>query len=249
MRKVIVLIFLFVSALGFSQNQELFDKANAAYQNGEFEASISSYEKIIENGEASAEVYFNLGNAHYKLNNVAPSIYYFEKALQQQPKDEDIQNNIEFARNMAIDDIDEVEQTGLSASFGNMTSKYTASGWAIFAIVFSVIFVVLFLLYYFSRSSLQKRLFLGFASLSVIACIISVIFAFQQEAYVEDNQYAIIYQEVVEVRDEPNLRGEPSYELHEGTKAKILEDFQEWSRIELSNGAQGWVKSQNIRKL
>ena len=188
MRKVTVLIFLFVSILGFSQNQELFDKANAAYQNGEFEASISSYEKIIENGEASAEVYFNLGNAHYKLNNVAPSIYYFEKALQLQPKDEDIKNNIEFARNMAIDDIDEVEQTGLSASFGNMTSKYTASGWAIFAIVFSVIFVVLFLLYYFSRSSLQKRLFLGFASLSVIACIISVIFAFQQEAYVEDNQ-------------------------------------------------------------
>ena len=107
MRKVIVLIFLFVSVFGFSQNQELFDKANASYQNGEFEASISSYEKIIENGEASAEVYYNLGNAHYKLNNVAPSIYYFEKALQLQPKDEDIQNNIEFTRNMAIDDIDE----------------------------------------------------------------------------------------------------------------------------------------------
>ena len=249
MRKLIVLIFLFVSVLGFSQNQELFDKANAAYQNGEFEASISNYEKIIENGEASAEVYYNLGNAHYKLNNVAPSIYYFEKALQLQPKDEDIQNNIEFARNMAIDDIDEVEQTGLSASFDNMISKYTASGWAIFAIVFLVIFVVLFLLYYFSRSSLQKRLFLGFASLSVIACIVSVVFAFQQEAYIEDNQYAIIYQEVVEVRDEPNLRGEASYELHEGTKAKVLEDFQEWSKIELSNGAQGWVKSQNIREL
>jgi len=249
MRKVTVLIFLIVSFLGFSQSQELFDKANAAYQNGEFEASIASYEKIIENGEASAEVYYNLGNAHYKLNNVAPSIYYFEKALQLQPKDEDIKNNIEFARNMAIDDIDEVEQTGLSASFDNLISKYTASGWAIFAIVFSVMFVVLFLLYFFSRSSLQKRLFLGFASLSVIACIISVIFAFQQKAYVENNQYAIIYQEVVEVRDEPNLRGEASYELHEGTKAKVLEDFQEWSKIELSNGAQGWVNSQNIRKL
>ena len=249
MRQVFVLIFLLLSLSGFSQNQELFEKANLAYQNGEFEAAISSYEKILEDGEASAEVYYNLGNAHYKLNNVAPSIYYFEKALQLEPKDEDILNNIEFARNMAIDDIDEVEETGLSASFDRMIANYSASGWAVFAIAFSVIFVILFLLYYISISSLKKRVFLGLASLSLLACIITVVFAFQQETFVENNKYAIIFEEVVEVRDEPNLRGEASYELHEGTKAKVLENFQEWSRIQLSNGAQGWVQTQNIRKL
>ncbi|WP_026913821.1 SH3 domain-containing protein [Christiangramia portivictoriae] len=249
MRQVFVLIFLLVSLSGFSQNQELFEIANLAYQNGEFEAAISSYEKILKDGEASAELYYNLGNAHYKLNNVAPSIYYFEKALQLEPKDEDILNNIEFARNMAIDDIDEVEETGLSASFDRMIANYSASGWAVFAIAFSVIFVILFLLYYISRNSLKKRVFLGLASLSLLACIITVVFAFQQETFVENNRYAIIFEEVVEVRDEPNLRGEASYELHEGTKAKVLENFQEWSRIQLSNGAQGWVQTQNIRKL
>jgi len=249
MRNITVLIFLFVSLTGLAQNEQLFESANAAYQEGEFETAIGNYEKIISNGEASAEVYFNLGNAHYKLNNVAPSIYYFEKAMQLDPKDPDIINNIEFARNMAIDDIDEVERTGIAASFNEMISNYTATGWALFAIFFSILFVVLFLWYYFSGSSLRKRLLLGFATLSFVACIISIIFAYQQESFVENNQYAIIYQETVEVRDEPNLRGEASYELHEGTKARVLEDFQEWSRIELSNGSQGWVNTQSIRKL
>ena len=249
MKNLIVLIVLFFSAFGFAQDQELFEKGNAAYQNGEYEAAIKSYEAILENDQASAEVYYNLGNAHYKLNHVAPSIYYFEKALQLDPQDPDIRNNIEFARNMAIDDIEEVKKTGVSEWFNNMVANNSASGWATFAVIFSVLFVIFFLLYYTFQKPVWKRVFLGFAALSILLCIFSVIFAFQQNAYVQNNQYAVIYQEEVEVRDEPNLRGEASFELHEGTKAKVLEDFQEWSKIELSNGAQGWVNSANIRKL
>lgn len=249
MKNLIVLIVLLFSAFGFAQNEELFDKGNAAYQNGEYEAAINAYEAILDSEQASAEVYFNLGNAHYKLNHVAPSIYYYEKALQLDPNDQDIKNNIEFARNMAIDDIEDVKKTGISQWFNNLISNKSASGWAVLAVVFSVLFVIFFMLYYSFNKPVLKRVFLGIASLSVICCILSVVFAFQQDAYVQLNQYAVIYEEEVEVRDEPNLRGEASFELHEGTKAKILEDFQEWSKIELSNGAQGWVNSANIRKL
>lgn len=84
---------------------------------------------------------------------------------------------------------------------------------------------------------------------SILLCIVSVIFAFQQQAYIQDNQFAIIFSEEAEVRDEPNLRGDSSFELHEGTKARVMEDYQEWSRIELANGAQGWIKTEDIRKL
>ncbi|WP_300433806.1 tetratricopeptide repeat protein [Christiangramia sp.] len=249
MRTLVLVSFLMLSLVGFSQNEELFEKANSAYQSGDYEAAVSNYEAILENGEASAELYFNLGNAHYKMNHVAPSIYYFEKALQLDPTDEDIQNNIAFARNMAIDDIEEVEQTGFSVWFNNLISSYSYNTWAVMAIVFSVIFVVMFLLYYFSQRSLYKRIFFASAVVFLICCSASVIFAFQQQSYIQDNQYAIVFEEEIEVRDEPTLRGEASFELHEGTKAKVLEDYQEWSRIELSNGAQGWVNSGQIKKL
>lgn len=249
MRNWITVIAIFVSLLGYSQNEELFEKGNSAYQEGNYESAIQQYEKILENGETSAELYYNLANAHYKLNHIAPSIFYFEKALQLDPADKDIQNNIEFARNMAIDDIENVEDRGLSQSLQNLIATFSSGAWAGIAIFFSVLFVVLFLLYYYSRRPLVKRLFLGVAALSMVFCIAAVVFGFQQRAFVEDNQYAIIFSEEADVRDEPNLRGDASFQLHEGTKAKILEDYQEWTRIELANGAQGWTNSTNLRRL
>lgn len=249
MRKLIYLCFLLFSFAGFSQNEDLFEEANSAYQSGDYQNAVNFYEEILDNGETSAELYYNLGNAHYKMNNVAPSIYYYEKALQLDPTDEDIKNNIEFARNMAIDDIEEVEQTGINQWFNGLISTYSYSTWAVIAIIFSILFVALFLLYYFTYTSLYKRVLFTGAMLAVLLCGLSVIFAFQQQSYIQENQYAIIFGEEVEVRDEPNLRGDASFELHEGTKAKILEDYQEWARIELANGAQGWVKNSAIRKL
>ena len=249
MRKLIYLSILLFSLAGFSQNEELFEEANSAYQSGNYQNAINYYEEILDNGETSAELYYNLGNAHYKLNHVAPSIYYYEKALQLDPTDEDIKNNIEFARNMAIDDIEEVEQTGMNQWVNGLISTFSYSTWAVFAIIFSILFVALFLLYYFTYTPLYKRLLFTGAMLSVLLTVLSVIFAFQQQSYIQDNQYAIIFGEEVEVRDEPNLRGDASFELHEGTKAKVLEDYQEWARIELANGAQGWVKNSVIKKL
>ncbi|MCM8569776.1 tetratricopeptide repeat protein [Gramella jeungdoensis] len=249
MKKLILLSFLLAGFIGFSQTDSLFEEANSAYQEGNYEEAVSKYEEILDKGEASAELYYNLGNSYYKLNKVAPSIYYYEKALQLNPGDDDIQNNIEFARNMAIDDIEEVEQTGIGQWVNGIISVFSFSTWAILGISFSVLFVVLFLFYYFSHTPMYKRILFGAAIASVILCIASVVFAFQQQSYIEDNQYAIIFSEEAEVRDEPNLRGESSFELHEGTKAKVLEDFQQWSRIELANGAQGWVRSSDLRKL
>jgi tetratricopeptide (TPR) repeat protein len=249
MKNLVTIFILLFSVLGFAQSEELFDKANQAYQNAEYDRAVDLYENILENGEASAELYFNLGNAYYKLNEVAPSIYNYEKALQLDPEDEDIKNNIAYARNMAIDDIDEIERTGISQWFNELISGHSASGWAVYAVVFSVLFVTFFLLYYFAGRPVRKRIFLGLASVSLLICMVAVVFAFQREAYISSNQFAIIFDEEIEVRDEPNLRGEPSYNLHEGTKAKVLENFQEWTRIELANGGQGWVRSEHLRKL
>lgn len=249
MRKLILLSFFFVGLIASAQNETLFDEANSAYQNGEYEVAVSKYEEILDNGETSAELYFNLGNAYYKLNKVAPSIYNYEKALQLKPGDEDIQNNIEFARNMAIDDIEEVQKNGIDRWINDLISVFSFSTWAILAIVFSILFVLFFLWYYFSGRPLRKRIFFGMAMACILFCVISTVFAFQQRAYIEDNQYAIVFSEEAEVRDEPNLRGDSSFELHEGTKARVLENYQEWSRIELANGAQGWMKTEDLRKL
>jgi len=83
-------IFLLVntSALFAQASMEsLVEQGNEAYNQGDYRKAIAFYEQTLSMGQHSAALYFNLGNAYYKLNNVAESVYYFEKAQQLNPKE------------------------------------------------------------------------------------------------------------------------------------------------------------------
>lgn len=249
MKKILIICILFCTTIGFGQNKALFSKANQAYADGNYEEAIKAYDEIIANGEASVALYFNLGNAHYKLNHIAPSIYNYEKALQLAPNDSDVKNNIEFARNMAMDAIEPVTHTGLSKTINSIIATFNYDTWGVFAIVGMVLFAICFLCYYYSVSSLSKRILFAVAIVFVCGSIASVVFAYNQRASLLNTRYGIVFSEEAPVRSEPNLRGDASFVLHEGTKAEILENFQEWYKIEIADGKQGWTKKENLKKL
>ena len=147
MRYFFYILSFLLCFVSFSQNETLFDEANALYNEGKYAEAIDKYTLVLESGNHSASLYFNLGNANYKLNNIAPSIYYYEKALQLAPNDTDIQNNIAFARNMTIDAIDVVPEAGLSKLLKNTANRFNFDTWAKLSILSVFIAVVLFLIY------------------------------------------------------------------------------------------------------
>ena len=249
MKKIFFIILVFCTTIGFGQNESLFEKANKAYADGNYEEAVKDYESILDKGEASVSLYYNLANAHYKLNHIAPSIYYYEKALQLAPNDADVKNNIQFARNMAMDDIENVDRRGISKTIDSLIATFSFNTWGMIAIAFMVVFVILFLFYYYGRSTLSKRIFFITSMISILFCIASVVFAFTQQSIQLDNNYAIVFSEEAGVRSEPNLRGEPAFVLHEGTKTKLLEDYQEWYKIEIADGKQGWMLKENLKEL
>ncbi|TVZ26229.1 SH3 domain-containing protein [Gillisia sp. Hel_I_86] len=247
--KRILFLLLLICAPMVAQNNALFQKANNAYNTGNYPEAISLYTEVLENGEESAELYFNLGNAHYKLNHIAESVYNYEKALLLDPADKTIQNNLEFANNMVIDDIKEVPKSGLSNFITSTISIFSFNGWAWIAILGAAIFAVLFLLYYFSVASKWKRLFFTVAITAVIISFISLIFAFHLKNVTLNNEFAIVFAEEVPVRSEPNLRGNELFLLHEGTKVQILNTFQDWIQLELANGSTGWTDKSSLKFL
>jgi len=231
------------------QNNALFEKANEAYNAGNYPEAVSRYTEVLKNGEESAELYFNLGNAHYKLNHIAESVYNYEKALLLDPADKTIKNNLEFASNMVIDDIKVVPKSGLSNFITSSLSIFSFNGWAWIAIVGVVIFSVLFLLYYFSIASKWKRVFFTVAITAVVISFISLIFAIYLHNVAQSKEFAIVFAEEVPVRNEPNLRGNELFLLHEGTKVQILSRFQDWVQLELANGSTGWMDKSSIKFL
>jgi tetratricopeptide (TPR) repeat protein len=250
MKNIIYIITLLISITALGQNNVLFAEGNSLYNDGKFQDAINTYESILETEYHSAELYFNLANAYYKLNRIAPSVYYYEKALQLSPNDKDIINNVAFARNMTIDAIEVIPEMGFSKIAKNLTNTFRYDVWAMLSVAFVILFVILFLGYYFSYSTTRKRLTFLTSTITLIAAFIMLVLAFQKHEYTQNDNPAIVFAHESEIKNEPNLRSEISFKLHEGTKLQVLEKYNEnWVKIKLVDGKTGWVSSEDIKEL
>lgn len=248
--KNILYILSFLLSFGlFAQNQALFDKANAFYNDGKYAEAIDQYQAILDGGAHSADLYFNLANANYKLNNIAPSIYYYEKALLLEPNDQDVINNLSYANNMTIDAIAVVPEAGISKLIRNITNKMSFDGWAITAVCLVFLFVVLFLVYYFSYATSKKRLLFVSSLTVLIFMFISLTLAFHKYNLDKKDNPAIIFVQESKVKSTPNATSEEAFRLHEGTKVQVLEDYNDWQKIKIADGKTGWVLSEDIKLL
>ncbi|MEZ4796859.1 MAG: tetratricopeptide repeat protein [Flavobacteriaceae bacterium] len=250
MNKLLCILTFFFVVAGFAQNTKDFAKGNALYNEGKFQEAITVYESILDNKVHSPELYYNLANSYYKLNRVAPSIYYYEKALLLAPNDADITNNLAFAQNMTIDAIDKIPEVGFSKFVKSITNTFPFDTWAMISISCVVLFVILFLAYYFAYSTTKKRLaFIGSFVILFIA-FISLFFAFHKQTLDKKDNPAIVFSQESEVKTEPNLRSESAFQIHEGTKVQVLEKYNDdWSKIQIANGKTGWIASENIKLL
>ena len=246
---IISLLMAFFSIAGFSQNENLFDQGKELYKNGKYQQAINAWMQILEKDEHSAALYFNLGNAQYKLNHIGPSVYYYEKALQLSPNDADIKNNLAFAENARIDAIEPLPTTVFSKWYNSISGIFTFNSWAILAIVFSVLFVVLFLLYYFAFKERRKRLLFAGSMFAGLFLIGSLTMAFLIYDDFSKNQAAIIFAAKTEVKTEPTMGSNVAFILHEGTKVQISAKDGSWYRIALADGKDGWIPSSDLKQL
>lgn len=249
MKKLIYILLFLVAANANAQDKSLFDQATEHYSNQDYKAAIDDYKKILSQGKTSTAVYFNLANAHYKLDHIAPSIYYYNKALQLSPNDKDVKNNLAFAQKMTIDSIDKVPKTGMSKFFDGLISTFNFNTWAVLAIVFSIMFAVFGIWYYFSFKTGRKRFFFTLSTLGLVFGILSVVFAYQQFNSQQNKKYAIVFAKQAAVHAEPNNHSAQAFTLHEGTKVKVLENFKDYTKIKLTDGKQGWIAEKAIKGL
>lgn len=249
MRTITLILICCFSLFGFAQNDQIFEQANALYNDAKYAEAIDKYESILDSDTHSAELYFNLGNANYKLNNIAPSIYYYEKALQLSPNDKEIQSNLAFAQNMTIDAIDKVPQVGFSRIINNMVNTFKTDTWAKFAIGGVLAFVLLFLMYHFSYSTSKKRIAFIVSIVSLFVACFSVAMAFQKENLDKKDNPAIVFAQESRVKSEANKTSEEVFRLHEGTKVQILETYEDWKKIQLRDNSTGWISSKDIKLL
>ena len=240
---------LLCGGLAIAQNEPLFEQGKEQYKNENFTDAIANWEKVLQAGEHSAALYFNLGNAYYKLNQIGPSIYYYEKALQLSPNDSDIKNNLSFAQNATVDAIEPLPQTLFAKWDQQVSELMTYEGWA-WATVLAAIFLSLsFLMYYFSGLSGRKRIYFAGFLIGTFVMFTALIMSYRVYDRSLNDRQAIIFAESSQIKNEPSMGGETSFILHEGTRVQILEVDEDWFHIRIADGKEGWIVAADVKEL
>ena len=247
--KFFSLLFLYCSMVLGQEKETIFENANSAYNAGQFEKAVMLYKEILESGLHSAELYFNLANSYYRLNQVGESIFYFEKAKQLKPTDEDINVNSNFAQNMAIDAVEVLPKSQITQLREKTIGLFSQDGWAFFIILLAWFLVFFWGLYLWNKVPVIKRTFFIFTLVLGSLLMGSLSIGVIKSSKTADTTYGILFNKKIEVWAEPNSRAEVLFLLHEGTKVQMLDQLQEWQKIRIANGSEGWIKNGRVRSL
>jgi len=235
-----------------SHGQELdslFNSANKLYQQESYQKALELYQEIEKQEMESAELYFNMANIYYKTNQVAPSIYYYEKALSLSPGNKDFKFNLELANTMVLDNIEPLPKSIGQKFNDSIILRFTYETWAKAAVSLAFVFALLFLLYHFSYSTGKKRIYFITSILTVIFVSVSLFFSFKNKHFVENNIEAIIFSGQTQVKSAPTNSSEVYFELHEGTKVLIMESLDNWKKIKIADGKMGWMKVSDLKEI
>ncbi|MDC1068349.1 tetratricopeptide repeat protein [Candidatus Kapabacteria bacterium] len=242
-------LFLFILSLYLVSASEAdieFSNANNLYKSGNFAEAIDSYIKIKDNGYQSPELYYNLANSYYKLDEIGLSILYYEKALKIHPNDEDILFNLNIAKLKTVDKIDNLPEIFIVKYWKQLVNTATSNTWSYISITIFFIFIISIAIFIFSNSSFYKKLFFAAGLVLLITSVLLSVASFQKLQIERDENSAIIVSPSVYVKSAPSESSTDLLILHEGTKINITTKDGEWRKFSLSDGTEGWVKASYI---
>lgn len=245
-----MIFFFLLSLQPQAQNPDaIFSRANKNYNLGSYEQALAGYDSIVQLGLHSSELYFNMGNAHYKLNRIAPSILNYEKAQLLDPTNEDIQHNLRFAQNMTIDIIEELPPNAFDVFIKSLSGAFSLPLWSRLVIGLLGLACLAFAVYLQSRQSRTKRQFFVLSLLLAMLSMISFGLALDRQAQDAQQSEAIIFAQTTDFHSEPNLRSEILVQLHEGTKVRVEDQVEQWVKVRLANGTVGWLTQSDVQRI
>ena len=240
---VAALLLLATPAAVSAQNDVsgLWNMAGEAFAAGQWQNALNYYQMIEGENLESADLYYNIGNTYFKLDDIAHAILYYERALKLDPAHEDAAHNLEIVRQMTLDKIDVVPDFILVSWFRGVRQGLSADAWAWITLALAAIVGVLFLLFRISGSTAVRTVSFIVACVFAVLTVFTFIFSLQQKRAITRQDSAIVTAPVCSVKSSPAEGGKTVFVLHEGTKVRLLDNVGDFAKISIADGRQGWA--------
>ena len=241
-------IFIFCKTLSAQNNDVLFSQGMTAFEEKDHETSAKIFSQLVQTDSLNATLHYNLGTSYLKLQNTGLSIYHLEKALKFRPDYEQARINLNFA-----------EKLKTTASKGNLPIPQQQMLYSVFdflkpnmwayltlGTMFAGIGLLLF--YLFSSNATTKKILFSTGIFAVAISILSYFISKNQSDYLLEHHYVIVTQKETILMQEPRNISKVLQNITEGSKGLIVEETNQWIKIQLENDTTGWVEKNKVLK-
>ena len=252
MKNILVIIWLLCIGFGLTQAQNydsLFHKANAAYDNEFYLEAIDSYMQVLDLGYESASLYYNIGNACFKLEDYPSAILYYEKAKRISPNNEDILNNLSVANTKIVDKIEPVPELFFKKWWRAFYNMFSTDTWAGISVGGFMLFFILLAFYLLSRFIRIRKIAFYTGMVIFALTFFTFLVSLQKYKTFHNEKEAIIFIPTITVKSSPNPNSVDLFVIHEGSKVEIKDQVGEWYEIRIANGSVGWLPASSLRKI
>jgi tetratricopeptide (TPR) repeat protein len=241
-----ILLWILQHTLLAQTPEVIFDRANAFYEKQEYKKAIKFYEEIFSQGYESAEIYYNVGNCYYRLNEVGMAILSFEKALLLNPRDPDIQYNLDMANLHVIDRVELPPRLFLFEWWDNLLNYFSLMQLTRLLVIIFILGVISFTIFLFLRRDLIRRYLLIISiTLGLLTAFSGYVLFLKSRSYV-NHRFGIVLKSSVTAFSAPDENSTDVFIIHEGLKVYLDELRSQWVKISLSDGKSGWIKTDTL---
>ena len=217
-------------------------EADDMYEKEQYSDAAKIYETLLKSNGEAAEVYYNLGNCYYKMDNIPLAVLNYERAILLSPGDNDIRANLALARGKTIDKVVPPSEMFFVTWWRDLANSMSIDAWEILGITSFLLVLIGVALYLFRTRLWVRKVGIYGAMLFFVVTLISNLAALSQHLGLKYRNTAIILAPSVTVKSSPSDRSTDLFLIHEGSKVEILDSsMKEWMEVKFEEGKQGWI--------
>ena len=249
MRKLtIFLITLFVGLQIFAQQNSLLQKANEFYKQKEYSQAAELYEQALQKGVAP-EIYYNLGNAYFKMGENGKAILNYERALRLAPNYSDAKANLRFVQTKIADEQQDVGAFFIIRWADRFIDLFPSNTWLFISVAAFVATLVCLMFFFFGNSLTTRKRAFYFTFILLIISILCFIFSGIQKNNLRSNSQAVIMNGAVTAKSSPDKSGTDLFVIHEGSTVSITSELGNWVEIKFGGSNVGWVENSMLERV
>ena len=214
------------------------------YQSRAYQNAKTSFEKVLKNNWESPELYYNLGNTYYRLNDISGAVWAYEMCLHHEPTHEDSEFNLKLV-NVNVKDRIAIPEAPIYLKFYmGIKERFTSNQWVKIILGLLILFLLFVLVRHFWGYFPVINSFENFLLILMFIILFFTVNSIWSDSNISQG---IIHLETVSVLSEPNIQSTTLFKVHEGLKVSITQKSRKWLEIELIDGKIGWIFENQIK--